>query len=199
MEFVKRHKGLVVLGVVVLVVLCLAGSLVGTYNTMATRKEGISNMKSEIQVMLQRRADLIPQLMGTVKGAVGSETKYMTDVIEARSGLTKAIDTSDMQQMANANKDMTDKLQIMVNALHEQYPSFTSSTQFTSLFDEIAGTQNRITVAQTNYNTSVRSYNDYLVRFPNNIFAGMFGFSKETYFEATSPNVEQAPVIDFGY
>ena len=199
MEFVKRHKGLVVLGVVVLVVMCLVGSLVGTYNTMATRKEAINNMKSEIQVMLQRRADLIPQLMGTVKGAVGAETKYMTDVIEARSGLTKAIDTSDMQQMANANTQLNDKISVMVNALRENYPEFTSSTQFTNLFDEIAGTQNRITVAQTNYNTSVRSYNDYLVRFPNNIFAGMFGFSKETYFEATSSNVEVAPVIDFGY
>ena len=185
MEFVKRHKGLVVLGVVVLVVICLVGSLVGTYNTMATRKEAINNMKSEIQVMLQRRADLIPQLMGTVKGAVGAETKYMTDVIEARSGLTKAIDTSDMQQMANANTQLNDKISVMVNALREAYPEFTSSTQFTNLFDEIAGTQNRITVAQTNYNTSVRSYNDYLVRFPNNIFAGIFGFSKETYFEAT--------------
>jgi len=166
------------------------------YNTIQTYEEQTTSAKQQISVQLQRRADLIPNLVNTVKGFAAQETEVLTRVTEARAGLVSAVQGGDLQQMANANQQVTGALgRLMVTV--EAYPQLKSDQSFLRLQDELAGTENRIAVARTDYNAAVERYNVYIRRFPAVLTAKVIGAKPGEYFEA-SEGAQAAPTVEFG-
>lgn len=181
----SKHKGWFVFGGVViaiaLVVLMLAGYLIGMYNSFVGMEQNVNSRWSEVENQYQRQADLIPNLIDITKSAVNVETKFVKDVIDARTRWQSA--ATQIQKEA-AGAQMSSGLNAFVNAVSESYPTLQANKQYTALMDEVAGTQNRITVARGRYIESVQSYNTAIKRFPANIFAGMFGFAQKDYYKA---------------
>ncbi len=166
------------------------------YNTIQTYEEQTASAKQQISVQLQRRADLIPNLVNTVQGFADQETEVLTRVTEARAGLVSAVQGGDLQQMANANQQVTGALgRLMVTV--EAYPQLKSDQAFLRLQDELAGTENRIAVARTDYNAAVERYNVYIRRFPAVLTAKVIGATPGTYFEA-SEGAQAVPTVEFG-
>jgi LemA protein len=147
-------------------------------------------------VQLQRRADLIPNLVNTVKGYAQQEQTIFTRVADATRGLTGSIAGHDPQQMANANDNLTRALVPMLT-LVQAYPQLQSNQEFMRLQDELTGTENRIAVARTDYNTAVREYNTLIRTFPTALTAKATGAKPRQYFEVTNPAAREAPKVDF--
>ncbi len=166
------------------------------YNTIQTLDEQAQAAQSNIQVQLQRRADLIPNLVETVKGYAKQEQEVFTRVAEARARLSGAIQSGDPAQMANANDQLTGALGRLL-AISEAYPQLKSDQNFIRLQDELAGTENRIAVARNDYNQAAQQYNTYIRRFPAALTAKMTGAEARTYFEVTDPGARKAPEVDF--
>lgn len=180
--------GLVVLGVVLL----LAFSLVGNYNTMVTSRENVDTEMANVDVYLQRRADLIPNLVSTVKGYAQHEEKVIDSITSARENLLAA---KSVEDKANANQELTNAISALMVVV-ENYPDLKANTNFINLQDELAGTENRIATARRDYNSAVKEYNTLIVKVPNNIIASMFNFSKADYFNADPAKVE-VPNVEF--
>jgi LemA protein len=187
-----KKTAMIVILVIVVIVAVIGFSLVGTYNGLATARENVDNSLGNIQTQLQRRADLIPNLVETVKGYAAHESEVMQAVSDARAKLAGA---QTPEEMAQADGELTGALSRLL-MVAENYPDLKADATFTSLMDELAGTENRIAVARTDYNDVVRQYNSMLVRFPKNLVAAMFGFEKGAYFEAQE-GAEDAPTVDF--
>jgi LemA protein len=167
------------------------------YNKLQELDESVNRAQAQIQTQLQRRADLIPNLVETVKGFAAQETEVFTAVAEARSRLSGAVQSGDLSQMAEANAAMQAPLGRLL-AISEAYPELRSSANFTQLQDQLEGTENRVAVARTDYNAAVEQFNAMIRRFPTNLTAKMFGLGKaRDYFEATAPNAEEAPKVQF--
>lgn len=166
------------------------------YNQIQTYDENASQAKQQISVQLQRRADLVPNLVNTVKGYAQHEEAVFTQVAQARAGLAGAIQTGDPQQMATANAALTGALGRLI-AIAEAYPQLKADQSFLRLQDELAGTENRIATARSDYNQAVQTYNTYIRRFPQAITAKVTGAKARTYYEA-APGSEVAPTVDFG-
>lgn len=186
--------GLGVLGVIVLVVLLGFGSYVGAKNTLVQKNEDVDRAYSQVNVVQQRRLDLIPNLVASVKGYVNEETTVLTNIANARAGVLSA--GSDRQGAIQANQ----KLDVALGPffrLQEQYPNLKGSEQFTRLEDELAGTENRIAVERSRYNKVLEDYDVYVKQFPNSIWANMAGFHyRDEYFKG-NPENSQAPKVDF--
>jgi|SRR5579884_2182328 len=167
------------------------------YNRIQSLDERASQAQGQIEVQLQRRADLIPNLVNTVKGYAQHEEAVFTQVAQARSGLVNAIQSKDPEQMANANNQLTGALgRLMVTV--EAYPQLKADQGFRQLQDELTGTENRIAVARTDYNDAVNQYNAYIRQFPAVVTAKVTGAQPRKYFTA-SANAEQGPpTVDFG-
>jgi LemA protein len=180
------------LGVAVLVV----GASGCGYNRIQTLDEQASAAKQQIEVQLQRRADLVPNLVETVKGQARQELEVFTQVAQARSGLVNALQRGDPSEMANANEQLTTALRGLTIAV-EAYPQIKSDQAFLRLQDELAGTENRISVARTDYNNTVQQYNTYIRRFPTVLTAKVIGAKPRDYFEVTDPTARQTPKVDF--
>ena len=166
------------------------------YNTIQTYDEQAGAAKQQIEVQLQRRADLVPNLVATVRGQAKQELDVFTQVAQARSGLVGALQKGDPQELANANEQLTGALRgLMIQV--EAYPQLKSDQAFLRLQDELAGTENRITVERMRYNEAVRSYNTRLRRFPTKLFASATGFETRDYFEAPQ-SAQDVPRVDFG-
>lgn len=194
-------KSWMVLGIIVLVIVLVGGSLVSTYNNLVTMSENVDNSWAQVQVQLQRRYDLIGNLVNTVKGFATQEQQVLGKIADARASWTKASQgaTSVEQQVAAANQaDNTlgtgavGRLLVIV----ENYPQLSSSEQFTGLRDELTGTENRIAVSRQRYNDQVRTYNQTVRSFPTVIVARLFGYSQRTYYQP-SPGSDQAPQVNF--
>ncbi|MGE4282395.1 MAG: LemA family protein [Clostridia bacterium] len=170
----------IVLGVILLIVIFLVSSLIGSYNSLVTASENIDGKWSQIETNLQRRADLIPNLVETVKGYAAHEKEILSDIAEARSRL---IGASGPEEVAGANNELTSALGRLL-AISEAYPELKADANFRQLMDELAGTENRIARARQEYNDSVQAYNARVKRFPTLIIAGIFGFDQREYFEA---------------
>ena len=183
---------LVVGGVLVLLVLIVGFSTMGRYNRMVTENEAIDGEWAQVGTMLQRRADLIPNLVETVKGFAAQEKEVFSNVAEARSRLAGAVGP---REAAAANAGLTSALGRLL-AIAEAYPDLKSNQNFLALQDELAGTENRVAVARKRYNDAVRAYNTSVQRFPNNFLAGMFGFEKREYFEADE-GTDKVPEVGF--
>lgn len=186
-------KGLVAVLVVLAVIAALVFPIIGSYNSLVDRETEAQNAFSNIDVQLQRRADLIPNLVNTVKGFAQQETEIFTALAEARSALLGA---GTIEEKVEADNRITAGLGRLL-ALQESYPELKSSEQFLSLQDELAGTENRISVARKDYNNAATAFNRKLRSFPTNVIAGMFGFEKMPLFEA-APGAETPPTVDFG-
>ena len=166
------------------------------YNTIQTLDEQANSAKHSIEVQLQRRADLVPNLVATVKGYAAHEEKVFTDVANARAGLAGAIKSGDAEQMANANATLSAGLGRLL-AIAEAYPQLKADQGFLRLQDELTGTENRISTSRNDYNEAVKQYNAYIRQFPTVITAKVTGAKPRTYFEVTNPGAREAPTVDF--
>ena len=167
------------------------------YNTIQTLDEQANAAQGQIEVQLQRRADLIPSLVNTVKGLANQELAVFGEVARARSGVMGAVAAKDPEQMANAEATMNSALGRLI-AVSEAYPQLKSDQGFLKLQDELAGTENRIGVSRTDYNTAVQAYNATIRRFPTVLTAKMTGAKERKYFTVTNPASREAPTVDFG-
>lgn len=165
------------------------------YNTIQRFDEQSAQAKQQIEVQLQRRSDLVPNLVATVKGIAQQELEVFTRVTEARAGLNTAVQSGDLTQMAAANDQLTGALgRLMVTV--EAYPQLKSDQAFLRLQDELAGTENRIAVARTDYNAAVERYNSYIRQFPQVLTAKVTRAKPREYF-AAAPGAATAPTVDF--
>ena len=178
-----------------LLVLALATSGCG-YNRIQQLDEQVSQAQGQIETQLQRRADLIPSLVNTVRGFAAQEERVLTEVTRARAGLMGALQTGDPEQMANANAQLTGALRQLVVSV-EAYPNLKSDQTFIRLMDELAGTENRIAVSRQDYNTAVGSYNSYIRQFPQNLTAKVTGAQQRKYFTASAEAQGGPPPVQF--
>lgn len=186
--------GLGVVGLIVVLLLLVGGSYVSTKNTLVEKNEAVNQTYSQVNVVQQRRLDLIPNLVASVKGYVAEESTVLTNIANARAGVLAA--GSDR----SANIDANRKLDVALGPffrLQEQYPNLKGNDQFMRLNDELAGTENRIAVERQRYNRSLEDYNVYVRQFPNSLWAGMAGFHyRDEYFKG-NPENSVAPKVDF--
>ena len=166
------------------------------YNQIQTYDEQVNAAKGQIEVALQRRADLIPNLVETVKGFAQQESEVLTNVTQARAGLTQALQRpggTDIQELANANAQLSRSISVVVEA----YPELRSNENFLRLQDELVGTENRVGVARNDYNQAVQAYNGYIRRFPQALTARVTGAGPREYFEVTDPTAREVPKVKF--
>jgi len=182
-----------VLGVLVLAALMVFGSYVSARNQMVAKDQAVKSMWSEVDVQMQRRADLIPNLVETVKGFTKEESTVFGDIANARAGMLNAQGPA-AKIAANGRLDSALGRLLL---LTENYPQLRSSEQFMRLQDELAGTENRIGVARKRYNDAIQEYNTFILQFPNNIWAGMAGFKENTAYFAASPAAKEVPKVKF--
>ncbi len=197
----KLSKGWIVLIVVVAVIFLLIAWGTGIYNKLVTQQETVNQAWANVENVYQRRLDLIPNLVNTVKGVANFEQKTLTDVIEARAKATsvqinpKNLDEASLQKFQEAQNGVSSALgRLMV--VVEQYPQLKATQNFSELQAQLEGTENRITVERMKFNETAQAYNSYLKRFPNVMFAGMFGFKEKAYFKAVE-GAEKAPQVQF--
>ena len=180
--------------VVVLVLLLVGGSYVGAKNTMVAKNESVDQAYSQVNVEQQRRLDLIPNLVASVKGYVNEESTVLTNIANARAGVMGA---SDRASSIKANTALDVAVSPLLR-LQEAYPNLQSNQQFTRLNDELAGTENRIAVARMRYNRELEDYNVYVKQFPQSFWANMAGYHyRDEYFKGNAANAD-APKVDFG-
>ena len=186
-------KSWIVIIVLVLIALVAVGQYVGVRNTLVTKNEAVKASWSQVDIVLQRRADLIPNLVETVKGYAQQEQTVFGDIAKARSALLSAGTPSDK---IAANRQLDGALGRLL-LIVENYPQLKSNENFLRLQDELAGTENRIAVERKRYNDTLQDYNTYVQKFPNNIYAGWAGFKpNEAYFAATAASRE-VPKVNF--
>ena len=184
----KKSTGSIVIIAIIAIIII---GFVGSYNGMVSKAEEVDNKFATIDAQLQRRADLIPNLVNTVKGYAAQEKEIIDSVTEARAKLTGA---STVEEKANADEELTSALNRLLVVV-ENYPELKSSQNFIQLSDELAGTENRIATARRDYNEAVK-YNLKIKRFPTNLMAGMFRFESKAYFQATDGSRE-VPNVNF--
>jgi len=186
---------LVVLIVLVIIALMLGGSFVGRRNQMAIKREAVNAAWAQVDVVLQRRADLIPNLVETVKGIAVQEQIVFGDIAKARSALLGAHSPAE-KIAANGQLDSAlGRLLVVV----ENYPQLKSNENFLRLQDELAGTENRIAVERRRYNEVVQDYNTYISLFPNSLVASFGGFTRNDAYFKTDEGARQAPKVNFDY
>ncbi len=197
----KLSKGWIVLIVVVGVILLLIAWATGINNNLVTREEGVNTAWANVENVYQRRLDLIPNLVNTVKGVANFEQQTLTAVIEARAKATsvqinpKNLDEASLQKFQEAQNGVSSALgRLMV--VVEKYPELKATQNFSELQAQLEGTENRITVERMKFNESAQAYNTYLRQFPTSMFAGMLGFQKKAYFQAQA-GAEKAPQVQF--
>jgi LemA protein len=166
------------------------------YNRIQSLDEAAASSQGQIENQLQRRADLIPNLVNTVKGYAQHEEEVFTKVAEARAGLLGAVQQKDPEAMANANAQMTSALGRLL-VVSEAYPQLKADQGFIKLQDELTGTENRIAVARTDYNQAVNAYNAYIRQFPAVMTAKVTGAKPRKYFQASAEAAQGPPKVDF--
>lgn len=194
----KGTIGLLVVGVVILM---LIGGTLTTYNSLVAKDEAVTTAWGNIQSQYQRRADLVPNLVNTVKGYAKHESETLKGVVEARAKATQIkvdadnITPEKLKQFQSAQGELTQALGRLI-AVQENYPDLKANENFSELQAQLEGTENRINESRQLYNAAVQTYNVSVRRFPANIVAGMFGFDKKTQFEAEA-GTEKAPQVEF--
>ena len=183
---------LIILGILLLIFFAAYSYLKGTYNSLVTMDEGVKGAWAQVENQLQRRYDLIPNYVETVKGYAKHEKEVFVKVAEARSRVAGASTVSDKIQANSQLSSALGRLLLVV----ERYPELKANTNFIRLQDELAGTENRIAVERRRFNEIVKNYNIKVRSFPTNILAGMFGFEKATFFEVPKEQ-QEAPKVKF--
>src|SRR5450432_2253106 len=191
----EKMKVWIAIGVIALLLVVGFSSYVGAKNQMVTKNEAVKAAWSQVDIVLQRRADLIPNLVETVKGFALQEQTVFGDIAKARSRLLSATSPSD-KIAANGQLDSAiGRLLVVV----ENYPQLKSNENFMRLQDELAGTENRIAIERRSYNQVVQDYNTYISLFPNSLVASMAGFQRNDAYFKTEAGARQAPKVDFNY
>ena len=187
--------GLVILVVLLVIAMVLGSAYVGRRNQMAIKREAVNAAWAQVDVVLQRRADLIPNLVETVKGYAVQEQKVFGDIAAARAALVGAKTPSDKIAANGALDSALSRLLVIV----ENYPQLKSNENFMRLQDELAGTENRIAVERRRYNEVVQDYNTYISLFPNSLVASIGGFARNDAYFKTEEGARQAPKVNFDY
>src|SRR6185369_17914859 len=197
---------LIVVGVLVVILLICSISGVSSYNSLVAKRQNVDAQWSEVQNQMQRRADLIPNIVGTVKGVAGLEERVFTKIAEARSQLLSTIQNpnSTTEDKITADQHLTQAMRDggllgtggRFLSIAENYPQLKSNESFLKLQDELAGTENRLATARRDYTLAAQDYNTTRSRFPMVLFAGVFGFNAQPYFQA-DPGAQQVPKVDF--
>jgi LemA protein len=182
-----------VVGLIIVVLLLAGGSYVSSKNQMVVKDQAVQSAFSNIDVDLQRRTDLIPNLVATVKGYANVEESILTAIANARAGLMTA-KTPDEKLAAN---DRLNVALLPLMRMQENYPQLKSNDQFMRLQDELAGTENRIAVSRRRYNAAIQDYNTFIQQFPNSIWANFAGFHPKNQYYTAQPGSENAPKVDF--
>lgn len=194
-------KTLIVVGIILGVVILLWSMFGGSYNSMVTKDENVQNAWAQVQNVYQRRSDLIPNLVETVKGYANFEKETLTGVVEARAKAT-SVNISPQNLSPDALKNFQQAQDGLSSALGrlmvvvEKYPELKANQNFLELQSQLEGTENRITVERQKFNDVVKDYNQYIRSFPQNFLAGPYGFEKKGYFEAKA-GAENAPTVKF--
>ena len=194
-------KGWIIAIAAIAVVLIMVFSIVNLYNKMPTMEENVGKAWSNVESAYQRRSDLIPNLVNTVKGVANFEQQTLIGVVEARAKATSVtidptkLNAASMQQFQQAQAGLGSALSKLMVVV-EKYPELKATQNFLELQSQLEGTENRINVERNKFNDVAKDYNSFIRRFPNNMFAGMFGFEKKAYFEATK-GAEKAPEVKF--
>src|SRR5437016_14174587 len=198
---------LVVIGVIVLIVVILGVVMLGSYNTLVTKQQNVKAHWSEVENQMQRRADLIPNIVATVKGVAGLEERVFTKIAEARSQLLSTIQNpnSTTEDKIAADAKLTQAMRDggllgtggRFLSIAENYPQLKSNESFLKLKDELAGTENRLATARRDYTLAAQDYNTTRSRFPLVLFASTMGFKPQPYFQADQ-GAQQVPKVDFG-
>lgn len=184
----KGKSILLVVGIIVLIAIFFGS----TYNSLASLDEGVDGAWAQVENQLQRRADLIPNLVNTVKGYASHEEQVLTDITNARAGIDSA---RTPEEYAQANQEMESALNNL-NIVVENYPDLKANQNFQELQVQLEGTENRISTERMRYNEAVTSFNTRIRRFPTNIIAGVFNFDARDYFEV-DPEDAQVPEVNF--
>jgi len=184
-------KSTIIILAVVAVVVILIGIFIGMYNGLVDQQTAIESQQAEIQNQLQRRADLIPNFVATVKEYTEYEQSTYLAVTEARTAVQKAVTPG---EQAAAGEQLDTAIDVWVNAITEAYPELKASEQYKALQDELAGTENRIATARRDYNNAVEEYNAAIRKFPKSLIAGMFGFEKAEFFQADA-DAQETPDV----
>lgn len=188
----SKRNFLIIIAIIVIIVVWFGGCLVGKYNTMVTMNESIQSSWAQVDVVLQRRYDLIPNLVETVKGYAGHEKEVFLKVTEARSKVGGA---KSIPGKIAANNQLSSALARLLVVV-ENYPQLKANQNFLKLQDELAGTENRIAVERRRYNEAVKFFNQFIRQIPNNLIAGIFNFEKGTYYEIPEASKE-TPKVKF--
>jgi LemA protein len=197
----NKYTKWVVIAVIVFAAIILIAWGSRIYNSLVTLEEKVTAQWAQVENVYQRRADLIPNLVNTVKGYADFEQETLTKVIEARAKATSVtIDPANltpetMQQFEQAQGELSSALSRLLVTV-EKYPDLKANQNFLELQAQLEGTENRITVERQKFNDTAREYNTNIRRFPRNMFAGIFGFDRKAYFEA-KPGAEEAPKVEF--
>ena len=194
-----KKKGLIILAVIVVVVLVVFSWFKSTYNGMVTANEAAQAQLANIENQYQRRADLIPNLVATVKGYAQHEESTLTQVVEARAKATQTQlnidDAAAMSKYMEAQGELSSALSRLM-AISESYPDLKANQNFLDLQTQLEGTENRISVERRKFNETARQFNTYIKMFPRNILSGLYGFDPVNYFEAQQ-GAETAPKVEF--
>lgn len=181
------------IGIIVIILVVLALLFIPKYNSLVTVEESVDSKWAQVENQLQRRYDLIPNLVESVKGYANHEKEVIASITEARAQMGSAQSPKEQAVANDALNGALSRLLVVV----ENYPNLKADANFRQLMDELAGTENRLAVAREDYNNEVQTFNKTVKRFPGNLIAGMFGFDQKEYFKAAA-GAEQAPSIDFG-
>ncbi len=197
----RNRKSWITIGIIALLAIIFYSSIKGTYNKMVGLSEQVEKQWSDVENVYQRRADLIPNLVNTVKGYAEFEKETLTQVIEARAKATSTninpenLDAQALQKFQQAQSGLGSALSRLMVVV-ERYPELKANQNFLDLQAQLEGTENRIAVERRKFNEAARQYNTYIRQFPKNIYANMFDFEKKPYFEADQ-GAEEAPKVAF--
>lgn len=180
------------IGIIALMLVVIALLFIPKYNNLVTAEENVDSKWAQVENQLQRRYDLIPNLVESVKGFANHEQEVISSITQARAQMGSA---NTPEEQAAANDALTGALSRLLVVV-ENYPTLKADANFRQLMDELAGTENRLAVAREDYNNEVQQFNKQVKRFPSNLMAGMFGFEQKEYFKAAS-GADKAPSIDF--
>jgi len=196
-----QQKKWLIIGAVIVLILFIFSGIKSSYNTMALMEEQVTSSWSQVENVYQRRADLIPNLVNTVKGYASHEKETLEGVVEARAKATSTtidannMDAASLQKFQEAQDGLSSALSRLMVVV-EQYPDLKANQNFLDLQAQLEGTENRITVERKKFNESVQGYNSFIRLFPKNIYAKIFGFEKKDYFKAIQGS-EKAPEVKF--
>ncbi len=190
-----KKTGWIVLGVIALLVIMFAGAFIGAYNNLQLMDENVNAKWAQVENQLKRRNDLIPNLVATVKGYASHEKEVFTNIADARSKLGGAMNKNDVKAIQQSNNELTGALSRLL-LIVERYPELKADKQFINLQDELAGTENRLSVARKDYNESVQAINAKIRTFPTSVVAAISGIKAREYFEIDESE-KKAPEVKF--